>query len=1138
MYIFHENFALVNDIKMPYSLTEENLYPYTTASGWVEDGKFIFAREGARFILKTPVLKDFSFSCKMEFMFPMSLYSRHTKWGICFGYDSANRSGKMLEMEYLEDTKSLYTYLYDFCCNTKKMIGENVVENITLAENNPYELKFSVKDGKCTGTFDDVDFYFECGAVEGKIALSNIESIKSLIFSDLYVESNNVGFEIVMDKNYTIPHYDGGDENYKINVIVKKYSGGMYDVSYELTGGASRKTADYKMAVWAIKYDIITNAYIRFYGKNNTEKLYLKNGELIFVEQNERLKATNLLLNGEKMPYKGSFQIEEFDMNSDFVFGYEHFRNYGNELQEGKREFVYRGDELIYSGMPLTDDYIITVKSPDDKKVTEIIPKDIDKYEYALFHAQNNHYFMYDEDVQFKIKTYAKENFDLIKAKICILDAFFDEIKTVDATSVSSIDLAEYGFSTLEYNVNVGKMEQGIYHIKTDIVLGDEILLSHTSAFEVLDESEKSPRESSGIPFMYSGDGAPINIEYNCPDPWLIKPDHNEVHYLDCFLAVPEVTEKRKGWELLGLYKRKMFLWADERTIPKGKTFEDYPNSIKYADYISLNDDRAPITHYSVYRKTFENAAIRKIYNDFKSEHMDYELFDMPEDGKVPEQAHIDFFKRYGTEWLAYMGEKNTKNLMSIYQDVRKKYPNLKFSHYGPYNVYTSRHSGIRRTNMSFKPYKYAAKMMDGFWYFEDYPYITGIATHYSAWSMMGLLLNMPGANIVIELYGSFDPVCPDGLAMLPNPPLGGVYVESYRTVTQVYQHLYAAVLMDGEFKYYDNPGFQFYQLYNTEATKRFEEFLKGWGTYLKNKPFKPMKSPVFVAEFPDEDDRFDLDFSERDANNISQSGQAYFYEIMAEAGLPQGFCTNLDSVLDIEEELTDVCVIPSLKNASDKVKQKIRELSGKGVAIVAVSDVSDLCDLFGVKEDKKTTNVAALETEDEKECITHRNTEFTYKADGADVALYVTGEDGTKYPFVLKYGKNILVNGYICHVGCADVRHHTFGISNVSKLLRKVLTKLTSEISNPLATCDNNCGLKLFVTENGEKRIMLTDFTLCGNTENKKVTVKLNFDADDVVNVSHKDMAINPNVVRVGGKVKAFTVTLRPGECALFAIE
>ena len=443
MYTFSEKFTLINDMKMPYSLTEENLYPYTNNSGWVEDGKFFFAREGSRYILKTPLLKNFTFSCKLEFMYPIAMKENPTTCVVYFGYDPVKNKGKMLEIKYFKSSKTLCAQLYDFCDKNKELICEDIEENIIIEVNKSYELKFTVKDGKFTGEFAGKKFDYECGIVEGKIAISNMKAVKCLIFSDIYVESDSVDYEIVMDRNYIIPHYDGGSENYNVNIIVKKYSGDIYDVSYELTGGASRKTDDYKMAVSAIQYDIFTNAYIRFCGKNNTEKLYLKNGELIFVEQNEKLTATQLLLNGEAMPYKGSFQLEEFDANSEFVFGYEHFRNFGNELQEGRREFVYRGDKLIYSGTPLLDDYIIKVESPDDKKITERIPKHIDKYDYALSHAQTNHYFMYDEDVQFKIITYVKENSDLITARIQLLDAFLDEIKTVNSAYVVSDDLSE-----------------------------------------------------------------------------------------------------------------------------------------------------------------------------------------------------------------------------------------------------------------------------------------------------------------------------------------------------------------------------------------------------------------------------------------------------------------------------------------------------------------------------------------------------------------------------------------------------------------------------------------------------------------------------------------------------------------------
>ena len=1137
MFTLDEKFDLLGDGGMPYSMTEENLHSYANASGKVESGKLLLLRRYAKMILKTPKLQVFDFSCKLGFSPLASSEGIPVVWGIHFGYDPERRAGKLLHVKYSENDRLLSFELYKQSGIDKVLLFTQSTEHVELSGNTMYDLNFSVQSGKCIGCFNGVNFGFDCGAVDGKIALVHILSIHGVLFSDIHIESNCAPYEIIRDENYVMPHYDGGSEDYALHLTVKKYTCGTYEVSYELTGGAGSKyTQDYKMGVWSIQYDIITNAYIRFYGAKNTDKLYLKNGELRFVEQNEKIKKPELYLQGHKMPYTGSFFLEEFDESAKFAYGYELFRSLGTDLQQGRREFVYAQNTLVYSGAPLTDDCIITVQSPEDKKMTEKIPKDIDLYAHALFHAQKNHYFMHDEDAVFKIETHIQKYAELTTAKFYLLDAFYDVICELHPSQEKTDTLAEYGFVSRGYNINLGKKAQGVYHIQCKVLLGEQVLQVHTSAFEVLDDTALSPRESSGFPFMYSGEAAPIKVEYNCPDPWMIKPDHNEVHYVDCMQAVPEITEHRAGWALLKTYKRKMFLWANSRSIPKGKTFKDYPKSLKLADFVCIDvPERAPLTYCNVLPYIFTSEAVRKIYNQFKEAHPDYVLFDMPEDGKVSKEDFIDLFKRYGTAWLAYLNDKNTDNLMELYDEVRAEYPKLKFSHYGPYNLYTMKHSGIRRTNMSFKPYKRAAEMMDGFWIFEDYPFVTGQATYNSSWAMMGLLQNMPDANIAIELYSSFDPVCPDGFLFYANPPMGSIYVESYRTVTQVYEYMYAPVFMDGKFKYYDRPGFQFMPSYNTEASQRFAEFLKGWGTYLKNKPAKPLKSPVFVAEFPDEDDRFDFDFSERDANNISQAGQSYMYETMAEAGIPKGFSTTLEGILDLEASMTDICILPSLKNASDAVKQKIRALSQEGVALIAVSDVADLCDLFGVKSDKKSVKLAALQTNTEHESITRRDTEINYSADGAEVLLSVVTQDGQNYPFVCKYGNNILLNGYICHVGCAQYQHDFHGIANISQLLKKVMMQVTKEVASPLATADNNCGISVFETENGEKRILLTDFTLCGNTMPKQVMVQLNFDAEDVVNVCHKDMAVAPEIIRVDGKVKAFRVTLRPGESTMF---
>ncbi len=1140
MYIFKEDFSVKNDKNIPYSLAEQNIHPYSNPSAVVENNKLLFTRECARLFLKTPFLNHFKFKCQIGFTSPASAFNKYAGWGFFFGYNPDNHTGNQLKLSYFEKTSTLKIQLYEVTGKKSVLISESVYENLKLHSEEMYNFSLSVEENKCFGNAFGICFSFQCNNTRGKIGISNESSTNGLYFSELIVESSDVDYTIVTDKEFVIPYYDGGSEDYCIHIIVKKYTGGTYELSYTLTGGVySRNTKDYKRNIWSVQYDIIRNAYIKFYGNPGTDKLFLKNGELRFVEQNETYKDTELALNGEKMPFAGKFRFEEFDENADFAFGYELFRRLGNELQEGRREYVYRNGNLIYSGTPLYEDYIITVQSPANKKIATLIPKNIDKYENALFHAQSNHYFMHDEPVTFKVTTHIRKDCELTKLNITLLDAFFDEIQSVEYSSTPTEKFYEYGFTTFEHNINLGEMTQEVYHIKAEILLGDVVVCKHISAFEVIDNSKLSPRQSSKIPFIYSGEAAPPNIEFNCPDPWMIKPDHNEAHYIDCLLTVPEVAENRNGWDIMKLYKKTMFTWINNRTIPHKKTYRDYPNCLKNSDYARIQPlEAVELVSYITNPSIFTKPTVLEIYQDFKNEHKDYVLPDISENGRISTEDFTEFYKTHGSEWIEYLCNKNTDNLIAEYQKLKKEYPDLKFSHYGPYAMYGTKHSGILSSKLRLILPERAHEMMDGFWYFEDYPFITGQASHYSGWNMMGLLMYMPKANIVVELFGSFDPVCPDGFVSNAFPPMGGVFAESYRTVTQVYEHMYAAIYKDGNFHYYNNPGFQFLQSYNTEASLRFEEFLKGWGTYLKNKPAKPMKSAVFVTEYTTDDDRFNFEFSSRDANNISQAGMSYLYEIMAEAGLPKGYCTNFEGVLSLDETQTDVCVLPSLKYASKAVKDKIRALSKSGVSLIATSDISDLNDLFGVLENKCTSKVAAIESQSESECVTIRDAEFFYKSNGADVILNAITKDGKKLPFILKNGKNIIINSYICHVGCAEFAHDSFGIANISKLLRKTATDIVKEISTPLATADANCGINLFVTESGKKRILLTDFTLCGHSSSKRVVVKLNMNVKDIKCVCHKDMAITPNLIKKDGKVIAFTVTLRPGESTMFAVE
>jgi hypothetical protein len=1136
MFNLYENFERYDDFKIPYSLKEENLHSFTTPSGYAECGRFCLLRSGARFIFNMPDLSSFNIKTSVGFLPPATGYFCYAEWNIDFGYCKSTRCAERLSIGYDNKKNVLKIAILSVKGIEHKEKAALLFEGADFRVNTDYPLSFKVEGGECVGSFAGYDFKFAVNEKSGKIGISSENTGSGIYFYSVSIESPEKCGKIIKKENYEILHYDGGSVPYSISISVIEYDG-AYEISYKLSGGAySKKTPDYKMSVWTVEYDIFTNPYIRFYTSGGDIKLYLKNGELTFSEQNEKIKSPEIVMGGASMPYCGSFYLDSFEPSCDFAFGYEAFRALGYELQEGKREYLYKDGRLLHSGDAPADGYLIRVRSPEDKKLTERIPKDIDLYEYALEHAKNNHYFFFDEDAKFEIVTAVRENSDFTTVKVTLLNAFFEKIREVKAESVPSDEFSKYGLYTSKHSLNLGKMAQGVYHLKVELCLSDEVIYSHTSAFEVLDESETSPRESSGIPFMYSGEATPANLEFNCPDPWIIKPDHNETHYIDCMLGVPEVIEKRRGWEIFKLYKLKTFMWIDHRTTPSDKNKLDYEKTIRLADYLKL----AGPPCYALLPSIFKRDGVLDIYREFAGENPSLDLPQIGDDGVISEQDFKRLYETCGREWLYYLAEKNSENVIREHEEIKKINPNVKFMQYGPYTPYSSRLPGpngpIGTISRMISP-QMAERVMDGFWIFEDYPFITDQRTCVSAWCSANNLLHLPNVNFLIELFSSFDPVCPDGAVYYAYPPMGGVYVESYRTVTQVYEHLYTSAFRAGKFRYYENPAFQFMQVYSTNASQRINELLKGYGVYLKNKPVRPEKSAVFISEYDKNDDRLNLQYSMRGANNISQSAEAYLYKLIAGMGLPKGYLTDFEGLAELDGSLIDIAIAPSLRVADEKAKERLRRMSEGGTPIFAVSDVSGLEDLFGVERDERRLSVSCIETESDEEIISERDCVFNYRPTTAKVLAYAKQSSGERVPFIFKNGKNVLIGSDITAVGGVEFKEYPFGGDNVSRIVKKLLTELIGELSHPLITADNDCGVSLFVGEDGERRVLLTDYSPCLSKEEKRIFVNLNFDASDLVPLAHEDMKLKFNKIVKNGKMSAFTVALRPGECALFKI-
>ena len=92
--------------------------------------------------------------------------------------------------------------------------------------------------------------------------------------------------------------------------------------------------------------------------------------------------------------------------------------------------------------------------------------------------------------------------------------------------------------------------------------------------------------------------------------------------------------------------------------------------------------------------------------------------------------------------------------------------------------------------------------------------------------------------------------------------------------------------------------------------------------------------------------------------------------------------------------------------------------------------------------------------------------------------------------------------------------------------------------VASPLATASNACGISLFINEDGEKRILLTDYELCGTNNIKDVFVNLNFSAQKIEIVGHNDCKAELNLIKKQEEIKGFTVKIRPGESMILSVE
>jgi len=1140
MFRYENSMRVYNEEKYPYSMEYVKESRYENYHGICSKDGFCIMAAGSKHLFCTPEMSDFSL--KMNVYIDDKKSSKVLKFAVMFGYNKAERSGYEIEFAYKENT--LYIALVSFVCNNKTRINEIKFDNVNLLGKAKL-LRMYLEKGCCRGFFGKCGFEFKTESFYGKTGIDVSSVYAGVTFSDVKILSKEkYKKELVYSKKFEFLSENGGFIPYTIFTDIYKY-GGIYEMKYRLEGGiSSREETNLYADVWGRQFDDITEPYIKLISGKEIKKYSFYNDSARFIDSNCSDYLRTIYGNVYDMretPLEGNFFINDFSENMIIGFGYEYFAGYVYQSMSGGYEYIFnKEDLLLYEGEPLNEKTVMRFKSIN-KKIAELLPEKLYKYDDAVVHAKRNHYFYTDEIPSFELEIYSKNNFE--KIRIYLLDAFFNKIREV--SFVKTAEESEIcGFYGKKYRFELSAIPCGVYHISADLMYGDTVVDNHYSAFEVMEEnSDKSPQAASNLPVLYVGDGAPALTESGVPDFYTRKSEFDWGHYCNIGLYVPISAQKMRIWEISEFYKRKVFTWITKRTV-RGYDVTLLDDIIKNAEYNNYMypglEENPQYYRFDFYDIRAYSTFVREKLNEFFKIHPEYDkvlgINDATE--RFDKDDLLKLLRLCGNEWMDFGLAAVKENFAKQSAKLRELNSDMKRCSYGPWPTYHAPYkSGYGIKWYGFRPEE-LHETFDGFLQFEDYPYSSAYPSHISAWGILTTKVLNEKIKIYPELYFSFPEGCPDDAVTGAYPPFGGSFCPIYFTMTQICEYVYNTPYYTKEkFGYWKDYGFSVCNFIDMPK-ERAKCILSLWGKIVENKPVKPLKSTVFLYDINAEGDRYDYDITPNHFYNMSESNLSYVYGIMRESGLPGGFATHFEDILTLTEKDTDCIVMPDMTYASDAVKSKIRELHSRGVMLIAVNSVTGLEDLFGVKEKSVKAKINMLYCEGDSEYVKPHNAEFYYEVTDGKVKLAVNGN----IPVIISKDNTVLLNTSVGQVGLDMLAHIEYhGRPNVSRILKEILKKEIKEKIKPIAESSENTGITITETENGEKLLIITDYSRYGTervfTAKRREIIFNTDEFSDAEYINVLGETSDMGKMYENGILRGINIMLRPHETVMFKL-
>ena len=1078
--LFKEDFDVLQDgLPANWQVERNSNLPITAWEG--HDGSFDLLSAGNKYIPVIPDVRDFCVEMTFSANYRVSMKFSFT---LHFHYDLFRREGDAVRItchgesvqctvEFGRVADNIFTPLQTFThdgLSIEKVLGSMSVK-LT-----------------CVGGFAQVSFagledsFYFGDARRGKVGLSREHFLDLFNVSGFTISVPDMPKCLCANKIHLTLPQEAMPYPIHCELMLEDYGDCVFG-EVRLSGGV-RETPAGEGDYHGMRVDILTNPFIKVISDGKTMKYTLFQGDTIFA-QDEMTPSYfyALLYRRPQWPMKRRIAFIKPKGELFFAVGADTCLNTTTAttaLSPGETLCDDKGN-LIYSGKAISEaDCSIVFKSQEEKEIIARLPKDDPRYERAVEFARRNHYFLANEPISFTIYIISRKALPM-DYDVALEDVFLREIgKVAYDASFSESKVANFTVHTAVLRCRGIDVSEGVYHLRVRGMDLTAVPVEDYCAFEVMGREEDAipPPLVSGLPFLYDSRTETRGLETDSFDPWHLARSVDEGHYMACANFLPAAAREFKVAPTLRAYRREWFLWLASR-CSNAPLMRENCDLIAQADYISNKEELGNVPLYS--RSNYGGGRLQNLLEFIRQhpdERYDYDnIRDLekavaegrgvdsvstsviinggygPDDPELNEHNFTVLATHHWHEWLEFRSRYMAEILRKSVEEMRRLQPKIKYAAYGPANIYCAVYKG--QEFVSVHQSEYFSDDIVGFFQYEDYPYSCSYPIVRGTYMLASALMVLPFARIYPEYYTKSIQGCPDGAVYYAHPPFGLSNSNAARRFKLcAFDYAFASGhFLDGEFRYWSKYGFQVCKF----TREYYEQLLRTWRHVVEHRPVRPLKSAAFVFN-RHACGTVKIIFTSimRHVRETAFEDVPFAYEMSRLGGQLAGFQINIEELVRLTPDDTDLLVLPPLTNASQEALEAIRTLHSAGVNLLAFEDVTGLEDIFGVRPLEKPQAVTVLHSTD---MLPFNLSEFCeeplckgkYASDGAEVLIDAEAP-------VLLSKSNGSAKAVLCNVpptlvrDCQLHQRDSFSRDSISELMNRAITFVMGEMTGSAA--------------------------------------------------------------------------------------